>query len=98
MSLLSHAACERLSRECNLSAANNPLLFYMPVCTYSELLLLGTVHGGAGGCLYLWELMRLIPVFHALNYFREEINGVKQLNALTARTVIVSSAITAITV
>lgn len=78
MSLLSSAACEGLSKECNLSAANNPLLFYMPECTYSELLLLGKVHGRTGGCLYLWELMRLIPVFHALNYFREEINDVKQ--------------------
>lgn len=48
---------------------NNPLLLS---------LLLGEVHGRAGGCLCLWELMRLIPVFHALNYFREEINGVKQ--------------------
>lgn len=63
-------------------AEQGALLFYMPACAHRELLLLGMVHGRAGGCLCLWELTRLIPVFHAFNYFGEEISGVKEWNDL----------------
>lgn len=64
-------ACQASIREPGKSCRLHPLLSLTPVGTHREMFHLGKAHGGAGGCLCLWELMRLIPVFHAVNYSGE---------------------------